>query len=146
VTHSHPEGLAGTLAIAVAAALAWQKREAQVLAGDFLEEVARHAPPSEVRDGIATAQKCEAPENVSIDDITRVLGNGAQVTAQDTVPFVLWCAAHRLVSYEESLWLTVSGLGDRDTTCAMAGGIVALSSRTPIPADWAASREPLPSA
>ena len=73
-----------------------------------------------------------------------VLGTGSKVTAADTVPFSLWCAARHLGDYEEALWTTVSGLGDRDTTCAIVGGIVALScDPTVIPAAWFAAREPL---
>ena len=50
-----------------------------------------------------------------------------------------------LGDYEEALWLTVSGLGDRDTTCAMVGGIVALSAgEGSIPPIWTAAREVLP--
>lgn len=53
-------------------------------------------------------------------------------------------AARHLDDYEACLWATVSGLGDRDTTCAMAGGIVALSAgRASIPAAWMEAREPL---
>ena len=69
------------------------------------------------------------------------LGNGTGVSCQDTVPFCLWCAGTHLDSYEEALWLTVAGLGDRDTTCAIVGGIVAL--RSEIPTAWLAAREPL---
>jgi ADP-ribosylglycohydrolase len=73
------------------------------------------------------------------------LGNGTGVSAQDTVPFALWCAGQRLGSFEEALWLTVSGLGDRDTTCAIVGGIVALyAGSEAIPAEWLQSRESLP--
>ena len=53
------------------------------------------------------------------------LGTGRKVSAQDTVPFALWCASQRLGNYEEAFWLTVSELCDVDTTCAMVGGIVA---------------------
>lgn len=43
------------------------------------------------------------------------------------------------------LWLTVGGLGDRDTTCAIAGGIVAAYTGTEgIPARWLAARKALP--
>ena len=49
-----------------------------------------------------------------------------------------------LDSYKEMLWLTVSGLGDRDTTCALAGGIVARAvGETGIPPSWLQAREPL---
>ena len=61
------------------------------------------------------------------------------------MPFALWCAGHRLGDYEEALWLTVGGLGDRDTTCAIVGGIVALfTGPDAIPAEWLDAREPLP--
>jgi ADP-ribosylglycohydrolase len=69
------------------------------------------------------------------------IGAGEQVLAEDTVPFALWCAARFIDSYEEALWATVSALGDRDTTCAIVGGIVAL--RPPIPPGWLAARESL---
>jgi len=58
-------------------------------------------------------------------------------------PSALWCAAHCLDDFEEALWRTVAGMGDRDTTCAIVGGIVPLSSRE-VPAAWIARREPLP--
>jgi ADP-ribosylglycohydrolase len=73
------------------------------------------------------------------------LGNGTRVSAQDTVPFALWCAARHLGDYEEALWQTVSGLGDRDTTCAIVGGIVAVSTGVEgIPGLWLRRREMLP--
>ena len=74
-----------------------------------------------------------------------VLGNGTEVSAQDTVALALWCAGERLSDYEEAMWLTVSGLGDRDTTCAIAGGVVAVySGFESIPAEWLSCRERLP--
>ena len=73
------------------------------------------------------------------------LGNGSGVSAQDTVPFALWCASQHLDDYAAALWLTVSGLGDRDTTCAIAGGVAALCTGVEgIPGAWRSAREPLP--
>ena len=73
------------------------------------------------------------------------LGNGSAVTAPDTVPFALWCAARHLSSYEEALWTTVSGLGDRDTTCAIVGGVVVMYvGAGSIPAEWLEHREQIP--
>jgi len=54
-----------------------------------------------------------------------------------------WCAACHFNNYEEALWITVKGLGDRDSICAIVGGIVALSAPE-IPAPWLERREPLP--
>ena len=72
-------------------------------------------------------------------------GPAAAAAAGDAVPFVLWCAGEKLANYEEAIWLTASGGGDVDTTCAMVGGIVSLySGLSGIPTDWIARREPLP--
>ena len=38
--------------------------------------------------------------------------------------------------------LAFTGLGDRDTTCAIAGGVVAAAG-TAVPTNWLAAREPL---
>ncbi len=41
--------------------------------------------------------------------------------------------------------LTVSGFGDRDTTCAIVGGVVSLYTGIDgIPPAWRQAREPLP--
>ncbi len=45
--------------------------------------------------------------------------------------------------FEEALWWTAKGMGDCDTTCAIVGGIVALSAQE-IPAAWLEHREALP--
>jgi len=69
----------------------------------------------------------------------------AGLSAQHTVPFALWCAARHRDDDEEALWLMVSGIGDRDTTCAIVGGIVACYvCEEGIPAAWLQAREPLP--
>ena len=143
VTHAHDEGIAGAIAVAVAAALTWQNRDDELLEHDFLGEVLQHVPASEVRDGIEQSLELEseAPGEIAAE----LLGSGYEVSAQDTVPFCLWCAAQYPDHYEEAIWLTLSGLGDRDTTCAIVGGIVAMNAqREDIPAAWLAAREPLP--
>lgn len=144
VTHAHAEAAAGAIAVAVAAAWAWRMRGAEPPGKDaFLDLVLASVPDSEVRSGIRRAQdvSADAPIWAAID----VLGNGSRVSAQDTVPFVLWCATQHLDNYEEALWLTASGLGDVDTTCAMVGGIVATYTGTDgIPSEWRAAREALP--
>jgi ADP-ribosylglycohydrolase len=145
VTHAHPEAAAGAIAVAVAAALAWQARQQGQLpvALHFLDHVLPYVPASSVRAGIADARDIVAPS--PIHAVAERLGNGSQVSCQDTVPLCLWCAAHHLDDYEEALWVTVSALGDRDTTCAIVGGIVAMYTGVQgIPAAWRAAREPLP--
>ncbi|MFD8417351.1 ADP-ribosylglycohydrolase family protein [Streptomyces sp. NPDC059650] len=74
-----------------------------------------------------------------------VLGSGYRMSAPDTVPFALWCAAGWMDDLPEALWQTVGGWGDRDTTCAIAGGVVAARTGTDgIPAAWRAVREDVP--
>lgn len=143
-THTHPEGIAGAVAVAVAAALAFRVGEGESMQPvQFLQQVVENVPESETRNGIQ--QAVEIPFTVSPTEVARQLGSGYRVSAQDTVPFALWCAAHHLEDYEETFWATVSGLGDMDTTCAIACGIVALSARQRgIPAAWLEAREPFP--
>jgi ADP-ribosylglycohydrolase len=145
VTHAHSEAAAGAIAIAVAAAWACRLCGASALpqGPEFLDLVLPHVPDGTVRSRIRRARDL-APE-VPVATAVGLLGNGSLVSAQDTVPFVLWCAARFLDDYEEALWLTVSGLGDRDTTCAMVGGIVACcTGAEAIPSPWHTAREPLP--
>jgi ADP-ribosylglycohydrolase len=143
VTHVHPEGIAG--AVAVAAAWASRLRGTQPLPTrqEFLELVLPAVPAGAVREGLRRA--LELSPETSVDQAAWVLGSGWEVTAQDTVPFVLWCAGTHLADYTEALWTTVSGLGDRDTTCAIVGGIVAAHvGLKGLPAEWLRRREPLP--
>jgi ADP-ribosylglycohydrolase len=71
------------------------------------------------------------------------LGNGSHLSSQDTVPFALWCTARHIGQFEEAMWCTVSGLGDRNTACAIVGGILAANLGTIVPKEWLASRERL---
>lgn len=154
VTHTHPEGIAGAVAVAVAAAKAWQLRDEGALddASDehlktvraaFVEKVIDLTPDGETLAKIIKASKVSF--DYAVETIVHAVGNGSMITAPDTVPFCLWCAARHLTSYDDALWTTVSGGGDIDTNAAIVGGIVAMSSGDDcIPSDWLAGREPLP--
>lgn len=144
VTHAHAEGIAGAIAVAVAAALAWQKRGAsEALGRTWIAAVRDAVPPGYTRDAVAEA--LNVPSNATIVEAAHTLGNGSGVTAPDTVPLCLWIVAHASSGFEEALWHTVGALGDRDTTCAIVGGVLALV-RGPdgIPQRWLQSREALP--
>ena len=142
ITHAHPEGIAGAVAVATAAALALSGEDCPT-GKAFIEAVLEHIPKSELRD--RTARALQLDYQTPISEAARLLGNGSEVSAQDTVPLVVWCASQHLNDYEQALWLTVSALGDRDTTCAMVGGIVACRvGLDGIPAEWLNRREPLP--
>ena len=144
VTHSHPEGIAGAITVAVAAAQAWRLRDSAAPSrAEFLERVLPLVPPSQVADGLRQAR--DLPPDTSPQAAARLLGSGYNATAQDTVPFALWCVGEGVSDYEAALWRAVSGLGDCDTNCAIVGGIVALSAgAASVPRAWQQAREPLP--
>lgn len=126
VTHTHLEGIVGAMAVAVASALFLNKKwgcyrgEGEV----FLRDIADTLPESDTKYKILSAVSIK--KESSMDFVVSVLGNGMMLTAQDTVPFCLWCAMHYYDSIEEALWMAVSALGDRDTICAIVGGMVSL--------------------
>jgi len=143
-THAHADGRAGAVAVAVAAALAVRVQQGG-LARDgaaWLRVVLDHTPDGELRLGVGKALALDPGFDVAT--AAHVLGNGVRLLASDTVPLALWCAARHLADYEAALWTTVAALGDRDTTCAIVGGIVACAAgRQSIPAAWRAAREPV---
>ena len=144
VTHAHPEGQAGAIAVAVAAAWAWSSRVQGTPQPDrgMLEVVLDHTPEGEVRVGLERAKSLGF--DVTTEESAAVLGNGSRITAPDTVPFALWCAARHINDYAEALWSAVSVGGDNDTNCAIVGGIVVLAvGPEAIPEGWLAAREPL---
>ncbi|MGW1249839.1 ADP-ribosylglycohydrolase family protein [Streptomyces sp. NPDC002535] len=145
VSHHHPEAVAGAVAVALAAALAARSRGGPAPARpEFLGDVAARLPESDVRSGLRIAARM--PERTSVRHAAEVLGSGYRMSGPDTVPYALWCAAGHLDDLHEGLWLTVAGRGDIDTTCAIAGGVIAARTGVAaLPAAWHAAREPLPS-
>jgi ADP-ribosylglycohydrolase len=142
VTHTHPEGVAGTIAVAVDAAMAWQLRDKLQIdfAQKFFAEILRLTPESKVRRGLLLAS--QTPVEVPFQEVAKSLGNGSLVTAPDTVPFCIWMAAHHSRNFVEAIGKTISVGGDCDTNAAIVGGIVALSvSRSDIPDKWLQARE-----
>ncbi len=143
VTHAHPDGQTGAVAVALAAA--WTACAGQTLSKrdhTLIEFVLEYIPETETFHRLKKA--LEVPLELSPRTAASILGNGSRAIASDTVPYCLWCAARHATSYPDALWTTVSGLGDRDTTCAIVGGIVALSAgRESIPVEWLKAREPI---
>ncbi|MFD7762618.1 ADP-ribosylglycohydrolase family protein [Streptomyces microflavus] len=135
VTHAHPDGIAGAVAVAVAAALS--------VRGEFtLEAVADRTPEGPVRDGVRRA--AETPFTTEPWRAADLLGNGQRIRADDTVPFALWTAARHGDDLEGALWATAEGFGGVDTTCAITGGVVgAVTGTAGAPEEWLRRREPL---
>ena len=138
VTHAHPEGQAGAIAVAVAAAIAANIPHPR--GREFLQSVLKFVPEGVTKNRIRLA--LDIPPDALLQAIY-TLGTGTEVSAQDTVPFCLWNAAYHLEDFESALWQTAKGPGDCDTTCAIVGGIVSLSAQN-IPAAWLRHREQLP--
>ncbi|WP_406355357.1 ADP-ribosylglycohydrolase family protein [Streptomyces sp. NBC_00658] len=138
VTHAHPEGIAGAIAVAVAAALSAR--------GELdLAAVASETPDSAVRDGLTRA--ADLPFTTEPWKASDILGNGHRIRADDTVPFAAWCAARHPTDLTAALWSTAEGFGDVDTTCAITGGIVAARTGTDgVPEEWLQRREKVPGA
>ncbi|XVV10496.1 ADP-ribosylglycohydrolase family protein [Actinoplanes sp. CA-131856] len=139
VTHAHAEGIAGGVAVTVAAAVAAAGRlDGQRPA--LLRAVAAHTPEGLVRDGLVAAARIKDPGEAAYE-----LGNGTRAMARDTVPFAVWVADRFLGDYPAAIGACVAAGGDVDTTCAIAGGIVAAyTGLDGIPPSWLSAREPLP--
>ena len=138
-THAHPDGAAGAVAIAVAAAAVFAgERDPRAL----LETVHAHTPAGPTREGLRRAIPMLRAEPVTV---AAELGNGSRVLASDTIPFAVWCAATHLTDFPGACWACAEVGGDIDTTCAMVGGIiVGAVGLDGIPPAWRAAREPLP--
>lgn len=119
VTHSHQEGIAGAIAIAIATALFIS--QPQLRGAAFLDKVAEYLPKGEVQSGIlASKNLLEKPTEI----VAALLGNGQKVSAQDTVPTCLWIAQNYQDNFVEALWQTASIGGDIDTNCAIVAGML----------------------
>jgi ADP-ribosylglycohydrolase len=139
VTHAHPEAAAGAVAVAVAAALSSRG----VPAGELVSAVVDRVPDGEVASRLRRAR--QIPPTGDPRHAAAVLGCGQQISAADTVPYAVWCAARHLDDLVEALWATALAGGDVDTTCAIVGGIVApRTGLGAVPPDWLAACEPLP--
>jgi ADP-ribosylglycohydrolase len=139
VTHAHPEAAAGAVAVALAAAL-----NVRGSAGDeLIRRVSARVPESAVAAGLRRALTI-AP-SADPRHVAAVLGCGERISAMDTVPYAIWCAARYPDDLVEALWSTALAGGDVDTTCAIVGGIVAARTGLDgVPADWLTACEPLP--
>ncbi|MBZ0137888.1 MAG: ADP-ribosylglycohydrolase family protein [Planctomycetes bacterium] len=140
VTHAHREGIAGAVAVAVAACLLSLDTDAP--RSLLMERVRDLTPEGDVRAGIEYALTIDL--DYSVDTAVSALGNGSRITAQDTVPLCIWLAAKHRYDYADAMRETVRAGGDRDTNCAIVGGILGARKDCVLPADWLKNREPLP--
>ncbi|MEU7019399.1 ADP-ribosylglycohydrolase family protein [Streptomyces sp. NPDC046203] len=140
-THQHREAVAGAMAVAAAAALVADPAGPPAPEA-LLDGVVALVPRSAVGAGLRRAR-----DMLDYDDagtVAAVLGSGRRTSAHDTVPFALWSAARAIGDFERMFWTTASVGGDVDTTCAIAGGVVAASPAGTPPAAWLDQTEDLP--
>jgi ADP-ribosylglycohydrolase len=141
ITHCHIEGIAGAIAVAVATAVAWNYRNERLTRSKFIDLILPSIPTSFVKDQCIVARDLNTAD---IAEVIKKIGNGSDVTAQDSVPLVLYCAGESLYNFEEAFWKTALAGGDTDTTCAMVCGIVAMSvGYEGLPSHWQQNRQTL---
>lgn len=145
VTHCHPEGIAGAIAITSLAhnvtELVMEKNPEYGLNylnfDRFLyQNLLRRVPQGQVRDGIARAK--DLPYDLPIGKAIEILGNGTHVTCQDTVPLCCYLVIKHLTLnrkspelYEKAIIETSMAFGDVDTNCAIVGGIIGVVCSPP---------------
>ncbi|KAA0129815.1 hydrolase [Chryseobacterium sp. SN22] len=136
VTHANREAMEGTKAIALAAAFAVREKLGMEMFDrqNFIRNIQYELSDSDLKSKL---NKCLYLDgNPSTELLVKTLGNGTGMIAQDTVPLVIWMLSRYRHDLEECLWNTVSALGDRDTTCAMAGGVSILCCDENTVPDW----------
>ena len=140
ITHANIEGITGAIAVAIATAIATQMKinQQNIHPQQFIKQIIQELPDSDTTSKIK--KSLSVPYNYHIETVKSILGNGSKIMAQDTVPFCIWCAAHNLNDFEAALWKAVSILGDRDTICAIVGGITVMSTEE-VPNAWSSAVE-----
>ncbi|KPE50519.1 ADP-ribosylglycohydrolase family protein [Chryseobacterium indologenes] len=136
VTHANKEAIEGTKAVALAAALAVQEKLGlrKFVQQEFIRNIQNELDDSDMKSKLNKVLYLDG--NPGIEMVINTLGNGVKMTAQDTVPIVIWMLSRYRYNFEECLWNTVDALGDRDTTCAVAGGVSILCSQENTLPDW----------
>lgn len=136
VTHSNREAVEGTKAVALASAFAVHERLGMIklTQQEFIKRIQNELNDSDMKSKLNKALYLEG--NPSIQLLVKTLGNGIKMTAQDTVPLVIWMLSRYRNNFEQCLWNTVSALGDRDITCAIVGGISILCCNENTIPEW----------
>jgi len=148
VTHCHPEGIAGSIAITglarmVTKQLMFPQEGCNI--DRFYENLLRIVPQGQVHEGIVKARTL--PLDLPVGKVIEILGNGTHVTCQDTVPLCCYMALKHLSldkvedMYEKAIIETSMAFGDVDTNCAIVGGVVGIVS--PPPEKWVKFCQPM---
>ncbi len=148
VTHCHPEGIAGSIAVTLLArqiASMVECSEFNVKPSYLYGRLLFDVPKGQVWDGIKKAS--ELPLDTPIGKLIEILGNGTHVTCQDTVPLCVFLTIRAVTQYkveemyEKVLIETCQCFGDVDTNCAIVGGMIGIIS--PPPEKWVRYCQPM---
>ena len=135
VTHTHELGVDGAAVLAKAVAMATALDPQRDFPFDeFCRELQTFAQTSEFREKMRLVEKLAPGEAHNIEVAHQL---GADVTAQNSVPFAIYSFLRSPMSYEKCLFNAVLSGGDRDTMGAMACGISgAYLGINAIPTKW----------
>jgi len=151
-THSHPEGVAGAIAIALLSNFIASMVELMKVNPNLTIDSEIHyksllsfVPKGEVWNGIEKASKLSI--GTPLAKLIEVLGNGTHVTCQDTVPLCVFLTIKALRKYpidemyEKAIIEVCQCSGDVDTNCAIVGGMIGIIS--PVPTKWIKYCQPM---
>jgi ADP-ribosylglycohydrolase len=142
VTHSNIEGITGAIAVSIATAITTKNylHNQQIEPNEYIKLIVEELPETDLKAKIN--KSISIPYSYHTETVKSILGNGVKILAKDTVPFSIWCAAHNQNNFENALWKAVSILGDRDTICAIVGGITIMGTEEKeLPEKWLSSVE-----
>jgi ADP-ribosylglycohydrolase len=157
VTHCHPEGIAGSIAVTLLSrsiSLYNHLRESlpsekivkkENLKDTLYDELLMYVPKGQVWDGIKKSS--ELPLDTPIGKLIEILGNGTHVTCQDTIPLCVFLTIRAITQYdinemyEKVIIETCKCFGDVDTNCSIVGGMIGIIS--PPPEKWVRYCQPM---
>jgi ADP-ribosyl-[dinitrogen reductase] hydrolase len=120
ITHASDEAIAGSIAIALAAAYATN--------GDtdnLIEKIVPHLPDSKVKTTLHSLDALLGNPKISSEMALRALGTKADV--RETVPATLYCFL-RFDNYREAVLAAIKAGGDTDTTASIVGALFGAKS------------------
>ena len=148
VTHCHPEGIAGAIAITTLSyfiSFDANNNTRFNTVKDYYDLLLDIVPKGQVWNGIKKASQLSL--DTPLGKLIEILGNGTHVTCQDTVPLCVFLTIRALTQYKtEEMYEKViieacKCFGDVDTNCAIIGGMVGIIS--PVPEKWIRYCQPM---
>lgn len=141
VTHAHPDGQSGAIAVALAAAM--MLRANTDPRRNCVSCFSRDLSPSwRWLYARRPDSRCGAVPELPAADRRRTTRQWRRGALVKYCAVCLWCVTRAPRDFERAMWTTVAGLGDRDTTCAIVGSIVGCGAA--LPQHWLDCREQLP--